>query len=87
MLQFHGYPCIPEGLRVWCRAVLAMRFNATLADGYTLPALKILVAVGRCPQVEGLGLAEIGSRSTRRDGSAWAAGTLPLRQAYSLLAT
>lgn len=34
--------------------------EARLADGHTLQARKILVAVGRCPQVEGLGLAEIG---------------------------
>jgi NAD(P) transhydrogenase len=34
--------------------------KATLADGRTLQAQKILVAVGRRPQVEGLGLAEIG---------------------------
>ncbi len=34
--------------------------EARLADGRTLQAEKILVAVGRRPQVEGLGLAEIG---------------------------
>jgi NAD(P) transhydrogenase len=34
--------------------------EVTLADGHTLQAHKILVAVGRRPQVEGLGLAEIG---------------------------
>jgi NAD(P) transhydrogenase len=34
--------------------------EARLADGHTLQAHKILVAVGRRPQVEGLGLAEIG---------------------------
>jgi NAD(P) transhydrogenase len=34
--------------------------EARLADGQTLQAQKILVAVGRRPQVEGLGLAEIG---------------------------
>ena len=34
--------------------------EATLADGRTLQVQKILVAVGRRPQVEGLGLAEIG---------------------------
>ena len=34
--------------------------RATLADGRTLQAQKVLVAVGRRPQVEGLGLAEIG---------------------------
>ena len=35
-------------------------FEARLADGHTLQAHKILVAVGRHPQVENLGLAEIG---------------------------
>lgn len=34
--------------------------EAKLADGHKLQAHKILVAVGRRPQVEGLGLAEIG---------------------------
>ena len=34
--------------------------EARLADGHTLQAQKILVAAGRRPQVEGLGLAEIG---------------------------
>ena len=34
--------------------------EARLADGHTLRAPKVLVAVGRRPQVEGLGLAEIG---------------------------
>jgi NAD(P) transhydrogenase len=34
--------------------------EARLADGHTIRAQKILVAVGRRPRVEGLGLAEIG---------------------------
>jgi NAD(P) transhydrogenase len=34
--------------------------EATLADGRTLQAQKILVATGRCPRIEGLGLAEVG---------------------------
>ena len=34
--------------------------EATLADGRTLQVQKILVAVGRRPQVDGMGLAEIG---------------------------
>ena len=34
--------------------------EATLADGHTVQAQKILVAMGRRPQIEGLGLAEIG---------------------------
>jgi NAD(P) transhydrogenase len=39
---------------------LGSALKASLADGRTLQAQKILVAVGRHPQVEGLGLAEIG---------------------------
>jgi NAD(P) transhydrogenase len=34
--------------------------EAKLADGHTVQAQKILVAMGRRPQIEGLGLAEIG---------------------------
>lgn len=34
--------------------------EARLADGHTVQAQKILVAMGRRPQIEGLGLAEIG---------------------------
>ena len=44
--------------------------KATLADGHTLQVEKILVAAGRRPRVEGLGIAlKSGSRSTRADGS------------------
>jgi NAD(P) transhydrogenase len=34
--------------------------EARLADGRTLQAQKILVTTGRCPQIEGLGLADVG---------------------------
>jgi len=34
--------------------------EARLADGRTLQAQKILVTTGRCPQIEGLGLAQVG---------------------------
>jgi dihydrolipoamide dehydrogenase len=54
------------GIRVIPKATVAgvarvgSALEARLADGQTLQAQKILVAVGRRPQVEGLGLAEIG---------------------------
>ena len=34
--------------------------HVTLADGRTLQVQKVLVAAGRCPQIEGLGLADVG---------------------------
>ena len=42
--------------------------EARLADGRTLRAQKILIAAGRCPQIEGLGLAEAG---VEIDSSGW----------------
>ncbi len=42
--------------------------EARLADGRTLSAEKILVAVGRLPQIEGLGLAEVG---VELDAAGW----------------
>ncbi len=38
--------------------------EVTLGNGKTIPAAKVLVAVGRCPSVSGLGLEEAGVEST-----------------------
>ena len=59
VLQLHGDPRDADGLRVR-RPREADALEARLADGRTLRAQKILVAAGRRPQIEGLGLAEAG---------------------------
>jgi NAD(P) transhydrogenase len=53
---------------VSCVARAAGGLEATLDDGRTLQVQKILVALGRCPQIEGLGLAEVG---VELDSAGW----------------
>ena len=62
------------GIRVIPKASVARvarvdgRLEATLADGRTLQAEKILVAAGRRPQIDGMGLTEIG---VELDAAGW----------------
>jgi NAD(P) transhydrogenase len=54
-----GIRVVPMG-RISEVARVGDALGARLADGRTLRARKVLVAAGRCPRIEGLGLAEAG---------------------------
>jgi NAD(P) transhydrogenase len=62
-----GIRVIPK-TSVSCVVRVGGELEATLSDGHTLRVRKVLVAAGRCPQIQGLGLSEIG---VKFDAAGW----------------